>query len=144
MGLLDMVTGALGDQNGGGNQGALLAAALEFVNNQPGGLNGLIEKFRQGGVGDVIGSWVGTGANQPISPDTLQNVLGSDTVTSLANKAGVDPSTASNLLAQVLPHLVNHATPDGNVPADGQVDAPNLLGTLSQLAGLFGGGNKTA
>lgn len=95
-------------------------------------------------MGDVIGSWVGTGANQPISPDTLQNVLGSDTVTSLANKAGVDPSTASNLLAQVLPHLVNHATPDGNVPADGQVDAPNLLGTLSQLAGLFGGGNKTA
>lgn len=46
MGLLDMVTGALGGQNGGGNQGALLAAALEFVNNQPGGLNGLIEKFR--------------------------------------------------------------------------------------------------
>ncbi len=44
----------------------------------------------------------------------------------------------------MLPHLVNHATPDGNVPADGQVDAPNLLGTLSQLAGLFGGGNKTA
>lgn len=139
MGLFDIVGGMLGGQNGG-NQNALLAAALEFINNQPGGLNGLIEKFRQGGAGEVIGSWVGNGENQPISPDTLQNVLGSDTVTALANKVGIDPSAASGLLAQVLPHVVNHATPNGEVPADGQVDSSNVLGALSQLAGLFGGG----
>ncbi len=138
MGLFDIVGGMLGGQSGG-NQSALISAALEFINNQPGGLNGLIEKFRQGGAGDIIGSWIGTGENQPISPDTLQNVLGPDTITSLANKVGVDPSIASTLLAQVLPHVVNHATPDGEVPADGQVDHSNVLGALSQLAGLFGG-----
>lgn len=144
MGLLDMVGGMLGGQSGaGGNQGALIGTVLEFINNQPGGLNGLIEKFRQGGAGEVIGSWVGNGENQPISPDTLQNVLGPDTVTNLANKAGIDPSIATGLLAQVLPHLVNHATPDGEVPADGQLDHSSLLGSLSQLAGLFGG-NKPA
>ncbi|KVQ04121.1 YidB family protein [Burkholderia ubonensis] len=143
MGLLDIVGGLLGGQAGGNSHSALLSAALEFINNQPGGLNGLIEKFKAGGAGDIIGSWVGTGENQPISADTLQNVLGSDAIGALASKFGVDPAQASGILAQVLPHVVNHATPNGEVPADGQVDTSNVLGTLTQLAGLFGG-NKQA
>ncbi|KWF11947.1 YidB family protein [Burkholderia ubonensis] len=143
MGLLDIVGGLLGGQAGGNSQSALLSAALEFINNQPGGLNGLIEKFKAGGAGDIIGSWVGTGENQPISADTLQNVLGSDAIGALASKFGVDPAQASGILAQVLPHVVNHATPNGEVPADGQVDTSNVLGTLTQFAGLFGG-NKQA
>ncbi|OMG74528.1 YidB family protein [Burkholderia ubonensis] len=143
MGLLDIVGGLLGGQAGGNSQSALLSAALEFINNQPGGLNGLIEKFKAGGAGDIIGSWVGTGENQPISADTLQNVLGSDAIGALASKFDVDPAQASGILAQVLPHVVNHATPNGEVPADGQVDTSNVLGTLTQLAGLFGG-NKQA
>ncbi|WP_321862219.1 YidB family protein [Burkholderia cenocepacia] len=142
MGLLDIVGGLIGGQAGGNSQSALIATALEFINNQPGGLNGLIEKFKAGGAGDVIGSWVGTGENQPISPDTLQNVLGSDVVGSLASKVGIDPSQASSILAQVLPHVVNHATPDGQVPAGGQVDTSNVLGTLTQLAGMFGGNKQ--
>ncbi|KVL15518.1 MULTISPECIES: YidB family protein [unclassified Burkholderia] len=143
MGLLDIVGGLIGGQAGGNSQSALIATALEFINNQPGGLNGLIEKFKAGGAGDVIGSWVGNGENQPISPDTLQNVLGSDVVGSLASKVGIDPAQASSILAQVLPHVVNHATPNGEVPAGGQVDTSNVLGTLTQLAGMFGG-NKQA
>ena len=143
MGLLDIVGGLIGGQAGGNSQSALITTALEFINNQPGGLNGLIEKFKAGGAGEIIGSWVGTGENQPISPDTLQNVLGSDVVGSLASKVGIDPSQASSILAQVLPHVVNGATPNGEVPAGGQVDTSNVLGALTQLAGMFGG-NKPA
>ena len=139
MGLLDIVGGLIGGQAGGNSQSALITTALEFINNQPGGLNGLIEKFKAGGAGDIIGSWVGNGENQPISADTLQNVLGSDVVGSLASKVGIDPSQASSILAQVLPHVVNGATPNGEVPASGQVDTSNVLGTLTQLAGMFGG-----
>ena len=139
MGLLDIVGGLIGGQAGGNSQSALITTALEFINNQPGGLNGLIEKFKAGGAGEIIGSWVGTGENQPISPDTLQNVLGSDVVGSLASKVGIDPAQASSILAQVLPHVVNGATPNGEVPAGGQVDTSNVLGTLTQLAGMFGG-----
>lgn len=142
MGLLDIVGGLLGGQAGGNSQSALIATALEFINNQPGGLNGLIEKFKAGGAGEIIGSWVGTGETQPISPDTLQNVLGSDAVGALASKVGIDPAQASSILAQVLPHVVNHATPNGEVPANGQVDTSNVLGALTQLAGMFGGGKQ--
>jgi len=146
MSLLD----SLGSMLGGGNaqqggQGALIAAALEFINNQPGGLNGLIQRFHENGAGEIVNSWVGNGENQPVSADTLHNVLGSEAVTNMAAKAGVDPSMVTGLLSQVLPHVVNAATPNGEVPANGQIDQGGLsgaLGALGSLAGLFG--NKNA
>jgi uncharacterized protein YidB (DUF937 family) len=144
MSLLDTLGSLLGKSpEGGGGQAALISAALEFVNNQPGGLNGLIQKFQEKGAGDVISSWVGNGENQAISPDTLHSVLGSDAVSGLAAKIGVDPQQAAGLLSQVLPHVINTATPQGEVPADGQVNSESVLGALGGLASLLGKGGGT-
>jgi uncharacterized protein YidB (DUF937 family) len=139
MSLLDSIGSLLNKSpEGGGGQQALIATALEFVNNQPGGLNGLIQQFKDKGAGDIISSWVGNGENQPISPDTLHNVLGSDAVTSIASKAGIAPEQVTGLLSQILPHVVNAATPEGEVPAEGQLNSTTVLGTLGGLASLFG------
>jgi uncharacterized protein YidB (DUF937 family) len=142
MSLLDTLGSLLGQSpEGGGGQQALISTALEFVNNQPGGLNGLIQQFKDKGAGDIISSWVGNGENQPISADTLHSVLGSDAVTSLAAKAGVQPDQVTGLLSQILPHVVNAATPNGEVPAEGQLNATSVLGALGGLSSLFGKGN---
>ncbi|MDE1184403.1 YidB family protein [Paraburkholderia sp.] len=142
MSLLDTLGSLVGKTpEGGGGQPALIAAALEFVNSQPGGLNGLIQQFKEKGLGDVIGSWVSNGDNQPIAADALHNVLGSSTVTDLAAKAGVDPSQVTGMLAQVLPHVVNAATPEGNVPEEGKLNSTTVLGALGGLASLFGKGS---
>jgi uncharacterized protein YidB (DUF937 family) len=142
MSLLDTLGSLLGQSpEGGGGQQALISTALEFVNNQPGGLNGLIQQFKDKGAGDIISSWVGNGENQPISADTLHSVLGSDAVTSLAAKAGVQPDQVTGLLSQILPHVVNAATPNGQVPAEGQLNATSVLGALGGLSSLFGKGN---
>ncbi|MBN3855239.1 MULTISPECIES: YidB family protein [unclassified Paraburkholderia] len=145
MSLLDTLGSLLGSsqQQQGGGQAQLLALAMEFVNNQPGGLNGLIQKFQQGGLGDVVQSWVGNGENQQVSGDQLHNVLGSDVVSGLAQKVGMEPSQVSGLLAQVLPHIVNAGTPNGEVPQGGLINSESVLGTLGGLASLFGG-NKQA
>lgn len=148
MSLLDTLASSLGKSSpeGGGGPSSLIAAALEFVNNQPGGLNGLIQRFQEHGAGDIVSSWIGTGENKPISPDTLNNVLGSDTVGALAQKAGVSGDQLSGMLAAVLPNVVDRATPNGEVPAEGQLDLAGVLGSLGGLAGLFGKseGDKTA
>lgn len=140
MSLLDSLGSLLGQSSsgGGGTQQALIAAALEYVNNQPGGLMGLVQKFEQGGAGGIIQSWISNGENQPISSNQLQNVLGSDAVSGLAQKVGMQPDQISGLLAQVLPHVVNAATPEGEVPAEGKLNADTVLGTLGGLASLFG------
>lgn len=139
MSLLDSI-GSLfnsSSQQGGGQQ-ALVSAALNLVNSHPGGLGGLVQKFQQAGAGDIIQSWVGNGTNQPISADQLHSVLGSDTITNLAQKMGVQPGQVTGLLSQVLPHVINAATPAGEVPQNGQINIESVLGLLGGAGGALG------
>ena len=140
MSLLDTLASSFGNSSsqGGAAPAGLVAAAMEFVNNQPGGLNGLIQRFHENGAGDIVSSWIGNGENKPISPDTLTSVLGSGAVGEMAQNAGVSGDQLSGMLAAVLPHLVDKATPNGEVPPEGQMDLTSVLGSLGGLAGLFG------
>jgi uncharacterized protein YidB (DUF937 family) len=70
-------------------------------------------------LGGVVQSWVGNGQNQPVSGEQVQNVLGNDKVQEVASKLGISASEASSAIAQVLPHVVDHLTPNGQVPASG-------------------------
>jgi len=81
-----------------------------------GNLGGLIEKFRHAGQGDVINSWVGPGQNQPIAPGQLGQVLGQNTISDLARKAGINEQDLLNQLAQALPGIINNLTPNGRLP----------------------------
>lgn len=132
MGLLDSVMGAVTGQAGqpGGLAGVL--GGLLANNSELGGLSGLIEKFKQAGLGDVIQSWIGQGENLPISAEQITQVLGSGTIGNIASQLGIDPAQASNQLAQVLPGLVNTLTPGGEAPQGG-------LGQASDLMGMLGG-----
>lgn len=138
MGLLDSVLGAIGGAQGGqgGGQAALINAVIGMLANQGGGqgglggLGGLIGKFQQGGLGDVVGSWVGTGQNMPVSPDQLSNVLGSDTIGNLAQQLGLSQGDVAGQLSQILPQVVDKLTPNGQVPEGGLGDVGSLLGQL--------------
>lgn len=130
MGLLDTVLSAV--SSGGGQAGAqasVVKALLQQVNNYPGGVSGLIEKFQQGGLGEVISSWMGSGPNLPVSPSQLQAVLGDSMVGSLAQDSGQDQASVLGILSQVLPGLVDKATPNGE-PSEGlRLDA-SLMGAF--------------
>ena len=81
-----------------------------------GGIDGLVNKLQQSGLGDIAASWVGTGENKSIQPDQLANVLGKDQVAELAQQAGIPESQGASVLSQVLPAMVDKLTPDGKVP----------------------------
>jgi len=133
MGLLDSIVSAVGGGNGG-KQAALLPALIEQVRNYPGGLPGLIERFREGGLGEVVASWISTGPNQPVSGDQLESVLGQDMIGSLSSQSGLDKGSVLTQLTALLPALVDHATPNGEADAATKLD-DNLLGSLSGLLG---------
>lgn len=147
MGLLDSVIGALaGGQGGAGPQGAGQGTLINIVmgmlaNRQAdasqggaagGGLGDLMAKFQQGGLGDVIGSWIGTGQNLPVSADQLSNVLGSDMLANIARQLGVSHGEAASQLSQVLPQVVDKLTPNGQVPEGGLGDIGAILGRFGQ------------
>lgn len=125
-------------EEGGSGSSGLMGMALDFINKQPGGLNGLIQRFHDEGAGDIVTSWISTGENLDIDPQTLTKVLGSEQVQGLAEKVGMSSEQLSGLLAMFLPGIVDRATPTGEVPADGQLSQENLQSSLSGLAGLFG------
>jgi uncharacterized protein YidB (DUF937 family) len=116
MGLLDQVAGALGGQGGQGGQSPLLEAVMGLVGNSQGGLQGLLQQLQQGGLGDHVNSWVGTGQNMQVSGDQVQSALGDDQVQAIASQAGVTPQQASSGLAQLLPQIIDQLTPNGSVP----------------------------
>ena len=97
----------------------LLTTLLNVVNSQPGGVAGLVESFQQKGLGGIVSSWVGTGANEAISPQQVESALGNQQVADIATKLGVSTQDASSNIAQWLPAVIDHLTPNGQVPGSG-------------------------
>ncbi|MFM2084770.1 MAG: hypothetical protein RLY95_1588 [Pseudomonadota bacterium] len=118
----------------GGTAGAIASVAGSLLANDGdhGGLGGLVGKFEQAGLGNVVSSWIGSGQNLPISADQLQSVLGSDAVAGIAAKLGINPADAMGQLSTLLPGLVDKLTPNGQAPTGG-------FGNMGDLAGMLGG-----
>ena len=126
MGLLDQVVGAMaGGQSGGNN--ALLETVMKMVSDpHNGGLQGLIQSFQQGGLGDIVNSWVSKGQNLPISAEQLQSVLGGSSLGNIASQLGMNPEEASGSLASMLPQLIDSLTPNGEVPQGNDLMAQGM------------------
>lgn len=125
MGLFDEALNMVKGQMAAGEegQGGLMSVVLGLVNNQQsGGLAGLISQLSQGGLGSAVSSWVGTGENQPVSGEAIQQALGSSKIQELAAQAGISPDALSSGLAQMLPGVVDKLTPHGEVPSDDLVE----------------------
>ena len=129
----DMAKGAL--EALGGDKGGNLASVASHLLTQEGGLNGLVQKFEQAGMGDLIKGWISTGPNPAISADQLKNVLGSDAIAKLAGAAGIDPQDLASQLSAHLPGIIDKLTPNGALPSGNAVQ--DALGGV--LGGLFGG-----
>ncbi len=126
MGLFDQVVGVLAGGQSGGNA-ALLESVMQLINNpQTGGLAGLVQSFQQGGLGEIVNSWVSTGQNLPISAEQIQSVLGATAVQDIAARLGVGEQQVSGSLAELLPQIIDQLTPSGQLPQGGDLMAQGL------------------
>ena len=140
MGFLDSALGSvLNSGTTGDGQGALNQAIGSLL-SQHGGIGGLVAKLAQSGIAEQTKAWVGTGPNPPVTGPQITQALGGDSVAQIAQQLGIDPGKASALLAQVLPHVVDHLTPGGQLPTGAAAEAPRpdaIGAALSTLAGKF-------
>lgn len=110
MGLFDDVVGSLLNGDAGKYQ-----AILNWVNEQ-GGIQVLLEKLQSGGLGEIVSSWISNQhSNQPISSDQVVSAFGTSAVSDLGEKLGTDASSASTMLAEYLPKIVDALSPKGEV-----------------------------
>jgi len=97
----------------GGVVGAEMATVVNGLIEKHGGIQGIVSQLEQQGLGGTVRSWVGTGANQPISADQIHQAFGSDTVKQLAAKVGMSPEDLAARLSQILPQAIDKLTPGG-------------------------------
>jgi len=137
MGLFDSILGAVSGKSGTSDEASPLIGIVGGLLAQSGGLQGLASKFSQNGQGNAFQSWVGMGENQAISSNQIQNALGSEQVSAIATRMGVDPAVASTFLAEYLPKIVDKLTPAGKIDptADHQQGLAALLPSLLQSLG---------
>jgi len=81
-----------------------------------GGLGGLMDKLQNGGLGNAVNSWIGSGQNQTVSPGQLGSALGPDVIKTLAQRSGLSEEEITKQLSQVLPGVVDKLTPNGRLP----------------------------
>ena len=127
--------GALGSLLGGSRGGGSpLNALLPVVTGMlaGGGLSKLVSGMQSAGLEDKAKSWISHGANASISPDEVKQVVGQNQIADVAARAGVSHDEAAALIAQALPAVVDHVTPDGTVPDAAAVD--QSLGKLAAAA----------
>jgi uncharacterized protein YidB (DUF937 family) len=98
-----------------------LAKGFLDLLQQHGGLDAMIRRFQEHGLGDVIASWVSSGPNRPITPEQLARVLDPEQLRELSREAGIALSRVPEVLADLLPTLVDRLTPEGEVPGPYQL-----------------------
>jgi uncharacterized protein YidB (DUF937 family) len=116
--------------SGTASSGAM-SQIIDLIQQHPGGLGGLLQSLQQGGLGHVVQSWIGSGQNLPVSADQLRNSLPADWLARLSQLTGLSHSEAAQQLSAVLPQIVDHLTPNGQLPQGG------LEGELANLAQQF-------
>lgn len=122
--------------------GPLLSSGQQALQNngaQAGGLDlsSLINTMQQNGLGSIAQSWLGDGANQPVSGEQLQATLGQEKIDAFAQQTGMNHDQALHSLQEILPTVVDKSSQGGELLANQSMNNDALLGIIGSLASSF-------
>jgi uncharacterized protein YidB (DUF937 family) len=148
-GLLGGLLGGAGSPMAGGSAGGLggllSGGAAGGLGGLLGGLGGLLGGLRSQGLGRQVDSWMAPGPNQQIFPQDLEGTIDPQDLDEVARHAGIDRASVLAELSGLLPHFVDQATPQGNLPQEeGELGEGGLSGMMSKLLGGDGGQQPNA
>jgi uncharacterized protein YidB (DUF937 family) len=124
-----------GDQGASGGLGQIMKLFGGGGNSGGGnnGLQGMMSQLTSNGMADQVQSWVGQGQNQPVSGDQIRQAVDPALLNRIAEQSHQTPQQVSDEVAQVLPEMINKATPEGQMPA--QDPFAKGMGMLKQFMG---------
>jgi len=101
---------------GQGGTGALSDILSQVLGKTDlGSIGGLLQQLQQSGLGPQVASWLGNGANLPVSVDQLKDALGDQHLRRLATQLGLPVDQLLGQLSQHLPGAVDHLSPHGTL-----------------------------
>jgi uncharacterized protein YidB (DUF937 family) len=113
MGLFDDLAGVV--EKAVQNNPAGLSGVMNDALASVGGLDGVVSKLNDAGLGAKVNSWLGNGVNTPLTADEVRSVLTPDRIQQIATKLGIPPDSVAGAIAQHLPNAVDQASPNGKL-----------------------------
>ncbi len=91
---------------------ALSSALGNLLSDEEGGLDlgSLVSNFSSNGLGDIVGSWLGSGENEAISADQITDLFSSEQIAEFASQLGLSSESATSAIADALPSVIDNAT----------------------------------
>jgi uncharacterized protein YidB (DUF937 family) len=111
-----------------------------LIGNSEGGLDlgSLVSGLSQNGLGEIVGSWLGSGENASISLDQVKDLLGSDKISEFASQLGLSEESAAGALADALPQVIDQATSGENsLVEDMLAQVGGVGGAMDMLGKMF-------
>jgi uncharacterized protein YidB (DUF937 family) len=144
-GLGDLLGGMLGRGGGLGGSGGslggaglggrsallamLLPLAMQWVQRN-GGVGAVLDRFKQKGYGPQANSWISTGPNQMLDARGIDDVIGPDELSGMAQQLGLPRQEVADGFAEIIPEMVDQLSPQGELPPEAD---EALTGGLSEL-----------
>jgi uncharacterized protein YidB (DUF937 family) len=122
---------------GGGEHGPVANGLMQELQNQPGGVTGLLSTLQQNGAGGLV-QQAASGDTSPANPDQIeQGLAGTGIIDNIAQRTGISPTMIKMGLAFIVPVIIHHLVSNGHVTPDGQPtgNEPEPGGLLQSILG---------
>lgn len=120
----------------GGSGGALIAMllplAMQWVQRN-GGIGAVLSRMQQKGYSRQAASWMSTGPNDPLDPQAVDDVVGTEELSRLSQQLGMPREEVASGFAEIFPEMVNQLSPEGELRADADGVLDDGLSELQNL-----------
>lgn len=114
-----------------GDKAPMAKLAMELF-QQYGGLPGILQTLKNGGLSEQVDSWIGKGPNSDVSSQQIGAALGTSVLTSIATKLEISKEELTSKIAEYIPNVVDQLTPNGVVENNPALIMSRLMGMLKQ------------
>ena len=103
-----------------GSEHAQVAGGLmEELQNQPGGIGGLVQTFQRNGMGPAVQQW-SQGQTDPNPTAVESGLAGTGIIANIAQRTGLSEGVVRGALAVVIPILIHHVMSNNHVSPTGE------------------------
>ena len=92
---------------------SLVEEALDLIAEQRGDIGGFLDRFKVAGFAPEVASWLAGTDPVPLSGQEVEQTLGSDAISEIADKAGVSQRFARTVLGYAIPKIISMLAQSG-------------------------------
>jgi uncharacterized protein YidB (DUF937 family) len=92
---------------------SLVQETLDLIDREPGGISGLLDRFKAAGFAAEVASWIGGTDAVPLSGQEVEDALGSGVISEIADKTDLSQRFVRTILGYTIPKIIGQLAQGG-------------------------------